>query len=142
MRMQFLDGGNVVANPQTSWRRSVAVDVQDRRREPRAALEFSIEVSGFDRFGRFHTEFTKTSNVSLMGCCFHLYMEVEKGLVLALSVVHPKGLRELGSRPVLFQIVRIEPRPDGNSVGVLRLQAENPWVDYFADEDDPGQPAD
>ncbi len=136
MRMQSVNGGNAVPNPQESWRESTSVAVQDRRSEPRATLEFPIEVSGFDRFGRFHTEFTKTFNVSLMGCAFHLYMEVEKGLVLAVRVVQPKGACNAATGSVLFQIVRTSPRPDGYSVGVVRLQPENPWIDYIPETDD------
>ena len=122
-------------NPQTrSWETS-SIAVQDRRCEPRAALEFPIEVCGFDRFGRFHTEYTKTCNVSLMGCAFLLHMEVEKGLVLALRVIHAKDACKSATRPVLFQITRTEPRPDGYLVGVMRLQPENPWVDYIQEQE-------
>jgi hypothetical protein len=117
-------------NSQSSWLESPFISAQDRRREPRDTVEFPIEVSGFDRFGRYHTEYTKTSNVSLMGCSFHLNMEVEKGLVLALRVFHPRNGRETSIGPVLFQVVRTEPRPDGCSLGVLRLQPENPWSEY------------
>jgi hypothetical protein len=116
---------------QTTLVESVSIALQDRRRESRALIVYPIEVSGFDRFGRFHTELTKTRDVSLMGCSFYLHMEVEKGLVLALRVVHPKGACEGGSGTVLFHVVRVRPRPDGYSVGVLRLAPESPWIDYL-----------
>jgi hypothetical protein len=127
-------------NPQATLQQSVSVVTQDRRRGSRATLAFPIEVSGFDRLGRFHTEHTTTSDVSLMGCSFHLNMEVEKGLILALSVVPPKGACENKLRPVLFQIVRAEPRPGGYFVGALRLQRENPWIDYVDGADDTEAP--
>ena len=120
---------------QTRLDQPVSITPLDRRRESRALIVYPIEVSGFDRFGRFHTELTKTRDVSLMGCSFYLHMEVEKGLVLALRVVHPKGACEGGSGTVLFHIVRIRPRPDGYSVGVMRLAPENPWIDYLLETD-------
>jgi PilZ domain len=127
-------------NSQNSWLESSFIHNEDRRREPRDTIEFPIEVSGFDRFGKFHTEYTKTSNVSIMGCSFHLNMEVEKGLVLALRVFHPRNGRETNIGPVLFQVVRTEPRQDGCSLGVLRLQPENPWSDYSQIASDPQKP--
>jgi hypothetical protein len=126
---------HTMPNPQTRSSESSSVAVQDRRCEQRAVVEFPIEVCGFDRFGRFHTEYTKTRNVSLMGCAFPLHMEVEKGLVLALRVIHPKDACKTATRPVLFQIARTEPRPDGQLVGAMRLQPESPWVDYIQEEE-------
>jgi hypothetical protein len=90
-------------NPQATLQQSVSVVTQDRRRGSRATLAFPIEVSGFDRLGRFHTEHTTTSDVSLMGCSFHLNMEVEKGLILALSVVPPKGHARTNCVPFYFK---------------------------------------
>jgi PilZ domain len=130
IQVQLRCGSIEMVNSQTTVKESVSVTLQDRRRESRARIVYPIEVSGFDRFGRFHTELTKTRDVSLMGCSFYLHMEVEKGLVLALRVVHPKGACEAGSGTVLFHVVRVKPRPDGYSVGVMRLASENPWINY------------
>jgi|SRR5271168_3538371 len=129
-------------NPQTTLHDQVSVATQDRRQGSRATIAFPIEVSGFDRLGRFHTEHTKTHDVSLMGCSFHLNMEVEKGLILALSVVHPKGACKDKLHPVLFQIVRAEPRPGGYFVGALRVQPDNPWIHYLEQADDSAAPPD
>jgi PilZ domain len=120
----------VTENLLTDVQRATSIASQDRRRESRAPLEFPIEVSGFDRFGRFHTEHTNTHDVSLMGCSFRMHMEVEKSAVLALRVVHPKDTREAGSGTVLFHIVRVKRRRDVYDVGVMRLAPGNPWIDY------------
>jgi hypothetical protein len=135
MRVQFGQGASVAENLLTNWHRATSIAAHDRRRESRALLEFPIEVSGFDLFGRFHTEYTKTIDVSLMGCSFHLHMEVEKAIVLALRVVHPKEMREAGAGTVLFHVVRVVPRSDGYDVGVMRLAPENPWIHYCGEPD-------
>lgn len=129
-------GDHVKENLQTNWMGSLSIAPHERRREPRVPIEYPIEVSAFDKFGRFRTELTKTRNVSLMGCCFDLHMEVEKGMVLALRVEHPKTACEAGSGTVLFHVVRVKPCPDGYSVGAMRLAPENPWIDYLAEAED------
>lgn len=141
MRVQSVHGGNSMLNPQEKLRQSTSVAIPERRSESRATIEFRIEVSGFDRFGRFYTEFTMTSDVSLMGCAFPLHMEVEKGLLVAVRVVHPRNEGNSRAAPVLFHIVRTSPCPDGYFVGVVSLLPGNPWINYSFKTDGKQPPA-
>jgi hypothetical protein len=83
------------------------------RRPERIALQFAIEVCGFDRRGRFFTERSETSNVSVGGCKFYLRTEVEREAVLALRAIERHDSRGRGSAPVLFQVTHIERESSG-----------------------------
>jgi hypothetical protein len=97
------------------------------RREKRLARAVRVEVCGFNRFGRFFTERTLTANISDGGCQFCLRSDVEKDSVVALRVIdHDRG-REIESRPVLFQVERMEQQARGWTLGVSKLQSEPIW---------------
>ncbi|MGA8142394.1 MAG: hypothetical protein WB987_00705 [Candidatus Acidiferrales bacterium] len=97
------------------------------RREQRIASAFRVEVCGFNRFGRFFTERTLTSNVSDGGCQLSLRVEVEKDSVVALRVIERRNGREIDSRPVLFQVERVVPQLCGWTLGVSKLQSVPVW---------------
>jgi hypothetical protein len=97
------------------------------RREQRLARAFRVEVCGFNRLGRFFTERTLTSNISDGGCQFCLRIEVEKDSVVALRVIDHDNGREIDSRPVLFQVERMEQQDRGWTLGVSKLQSEPIW---------------
>jgi hypothetical protein len=80
----------------------------NRRREARLPLTFPIEVSGFDRRGRFFTEQSSCFDVGEASCAFRLHAEVEEDAVVAIRSFHWQNNNVLDSRPVLFQVVRIE----------------------------------
>ena len=97
------------------------------RREKRLARAVRVEVCGFNRFGRFFTERTLTSDISDGGCQFCLRSDVEKNSVVALRVIdHNRGC-EIDSRPVLFQVERMELQDRGWTLGVSKLQSEPIW---------------
>ncbi|MGH9745578.1 MAG: hypothetical protein ACRD59_05645 [Candidatus Acidiferrales bacterium] len=98
------------------------------RREQRLARAFRLEVCGFNRFGRFFTERTLTSDVSDSGCQFCLRIEVERDSVVALRVLGRRNGHEIDSRPVLFQVERVEQQPRGWTLGVSKLQPVPVWV--------------
>src|ERR1700722_16897362 len=91
-------------------------------REQLIASSFRVEVCGFNRYGRFFTERTLTSNISDGGCQLSLRVEVEKDSVLALRVIERRNGCELDSRPVLFQGERMVPQAAGWTLGVSKLQ--------------------
>jgi hypothetical protein len=97
------------------------------RRPPRLALQFAIEVCGFDRCGRFFTERSETSNVSDGGCRFYLRTEVDREAVLAVRVIERYDRRGSGSAPVLFQVARIERESSGWTLGALKMHSEDLW---------------
>jgi hypothetical protein len=96
----------------------------ERRGEPRTPLKFSVEVCGFDATGHLFTERTVTCDVTNSGCKFHLRVEVENNSVMAIRVIQHFNCREIDSRPILFQVVRIEHEFGGQALGVSKLQAE------------------
>jgi len=97
------------------------------QRPERIALQFAIEVSGFDRCGHFFTERSETCNVSIRGCKFYLRTEVEREAIVALRVIERKGQRGNEAPPMLFQVVRIGREPSGWTLGALKLRAEDLW---------------
>ena len=98
----------------------------NRRREPRLPLTFPIEVSGFDQRGRFFTEQTSCSDVGEASCSFRLRAEVDEEAVVAIRSFHWQNNNVLDSRPVLFQVARIEKEAEGWIVATTRLQPEQP----------------
>ncbi|HSY59478.1 MAG TPA: hypothetical protein VK795_07960 [Terriglobales bacterium] len=102
------------------------------RREQRIASAIRLEVCGFNPYGRFFTERTLTSNISDSGCQFQLRVEVEKKSVVALRVIGHRNGCELDSRPILFQVERVEPQSGGWSLGLSKLQSGPVWCEESA----------
>jgi hypothetical protein len=96
-------------------------------RPERIALQFAIEVCGFDRCGRFFTERSETSNVSVGGCKFYLRTEVEHEAVVALRVIERSEQRGNNAAPVLFQVAHMERQSSGWILGAWKLRAEDLW---------------
>jgi hypothetical protein len=96
-------------------------------RPERIALQFAIEVCGFDRCGRFFTERSETSNVSVGGCKFYLRTEVEREAVVALRVIERSEQRGNNAAPVLFQVAHMERQSSGWTLGAWKLRAEDLW---------------
>ncbi len=101
--------------------------IRQPRREQRIASAFRVEVCGFNRYGRFFTERTLTSNISDGGCQLSLHVEVEKDSIVALRVIERRNGCELDSSPVLFQVERMVPQPSGWTLGVSKLQPVPVW---------------
>lgn len=108
----------------------------DRRREPRVRLHFPIEVSGFDRHRRFFTERTLTLDVSNSGCRFSVHAQVENHSAIAVRVLFHRRGEETDIRPVLFEVVRVEPEGSGCTLAAVKLHPGQVWpVDSLAQED-------
>lgn len=96
----------------------------NRRREPRSPLTFPVEVSGFDLIGRFFTEQSSCFDVGAASCAFRLRTEVEEQSVLAIRSFHWQNNNVLDSRPVLFQVARLERNGAEWVVAAVRLQPD------------------
>jgi hypothetical protein len=93
----------------------------NRRSEPRVALTFPIEVSGFERSGRYFIERTSCCDVGEFSCAFSLQAEIASDAVLAIRSFHWQNSSVMESMPVLFQVVRMEDHPEGRVVAAVRL---------------------
>ena len=100
------------------------VHVSNRRSEPRVPLMFPIEVSGFERCGRYFIERTSCFDVGEISCAFPLQAEISADCVLAIRSFHWQNSSVMESMPVLFQVVRLEDRPEGRVVAAVRLQPQ------------------
>jgi len=107
--------------------RSATLAEPAARRPERIALQFAIEVCGFDRCGRFFTERSETCNVSAGGCKFYLRTEVEREAVVALRVIERLERGGSNAAPVLFQVAHMERESSGWTLGALKLRAEDWW---------------
>lgn len=99
----------------------------DRRRCKRLALTYQIEVSGFDRTGQLFRDRVTTLDVSEQGCKFSLSHEIECGDVVAIRLAERNGSRRDNRKPLLFEIIWVEPNPCGWIIGAAKLQPENIW---------------
>jgi hypothetical protein len=102
-----------------------------KQRESRISLHFLIEVCGFDRFGKFFTERSETSNVSRHGCKFSLKTEVAPESVAAIRVLRSKG-PDSPTSPSLFQVAHTEPARNGWHASATTLQPGDVWAVDFA----------
>jgi hypothetical protein len=101
-------------------------------RESRIALRFTIEICGFDRFGKFFSERSETTNVSRHGCKFRVHTELVPETVVAIRVIRARQ-PGMPSAPSLFQVARTEPHREGWSAGAAILQQSDVWsVDFAA----------
>jgi hypothetical protein len=105
----------------------------DRRQHPRFAQKIAIEVCGFNRHGRFFSEKTTTSDVSLGGCRFDLRTDVEKESVLAIRVIQRRNGQEIDARPVLFQVNWYQAQADRYTFGASKLQPGGMWFDELTE---------
>jgi hypothetical protein len=110
------------------------------QRESRISLRFLIEVCGFDRFGKFFTERSETSNVSRHGCKFSLKTEVAPESVVAIRVLRDKGPSS-PTPPSLFQVAHTSPAREGWHAGASTLQPGDVWAVDFAALDRASDPA-
>ena len=116
---------------ETNWEELSAEASRDRRREKRIPLVFPIEVSGFDRNGRFFSERTVTADVSENGCRFQLKTQVERGAVLAIKLISRQTNRPQPERPLLFEVARVAEEKNGWILGAAKLQPESLWCIAF-----------
>jgi hypothetical protein len=117
----------IMSKPASPSNGTAALAGPAMRRPERFPVQFSIEVCGFDRCGRFFTERSETCNVSDGGCKFYLRTEVDREAIVALRVIERYDPRGNNSAPVLFQVGRIERESSGWALGALKLHAEEPW---------------
>jgi hypothetical protein len=90
-------------------------------------LTFYIEVSGFDSTGEFFRDRAVPIDVSDGGCQFELTRRVEVKTPISIQVVNRDGLPPPGSKPLLFEVARVELSGPGCVIGAMQLQTENIW---------------
>jgi hypothetical protein len=132
--------GDAMTNTLADWDELKIDRNRERRQEPRTELRIPIEVSGFNRHGRFFTEKTSTQNVSTCGCRFDLRSEVEKDSVVAIRVIQRRNGCEIDSRPVLFQVNWFKELPDGFTLGASKLQPGALWSAEFSEMKNTSKP--
>jgi len=110
-----------------NWGRLSLERGREPQRESRHEMSQTIEVCGFDRNGRFFSERTLTFDISDNGCRFDLHTEVERKSVLAIRVINRRHGHQLDSRPVLFQVARMDPQAGGWTMGASLMQPTGPW---------------
>ena len=93
----------------------------NRRRERRSYVSFPIEVSGFNREGRFFTERTSASDFGERSCAFQIGSEVELNSIVAVRCFHWQNCGMFDSRPVLFRVTRVERGSEGWMVGAVKF---------------------
>jgi len=122
-----------MTSTQVEWVGQKTETSSDRRRHYRSPQKVAIEVCGFNRQGRFFSEKTTTSDVSVGGCRFDLRTDVEKESVLAIRVIKRRNGQEMDSKPLLFQVNWSQPQPDGYAFGVSKLQPGAMWSEESAE---------
>ena len=114
-----------------NWDEVVNEISEDRRAGKRLRLNFSIEMTGFDRTGRLFTERTKTDDISEIGCRFDLLTPVERGAVVAIKLLPPGYATLPEEKPLLFEIMWVVARTNCWTVGTRKLQGDKIWKVTF-----------
>ena len=97
--------------------------LSNRRSEQRRPSQFLLEVSGFDRRGRFFTERTACLDVGEISCAFRLRSEVAENAPVAIRVAGQNS-EEIDFKPQLFQVVRVEEQTKGWMIGAIMMLGE------------------
>jgi len=124
----------------TNWKELVDEISVDRRSGKRIRLNFSIEITGFDRTGRLFTERTRTQDISEIGCRFDLLTPVERGNVIAIKLLPPGEAALPEEKPLLFEIIWTVTRAIGWTVGARKLQDDKIWKVTFPPANQPSEP--
>ena len=124
----------------TDWNELVNEISVDRRSGKRLRLNFPIEITGFDRAGRFFTEQTKTADISEIGCRFDLLTPVESGNVVAIKLLPPGKATLPEEKPLLFEVVWTVARTIGWTVGTRKLQGDKIWKVTFPPANQSSEP--
>jgi hypothetical protein len=119
----------------TNWAELSTETKNERRRQPRIAVKYPIEVCGFSRHGRYFTERTFTMDVSDGGCRLRLRNEVEKGSVVAIRMITRRHGQESDARPVLFHVNWFQAMTTNWTLGVSKLQPGAPWCASMPQEE-------
>ena len=97
-------------------------------REERQYIALRIEVCAFDRYGRFFSEVTETSDLSESGCRCSLRTEIAHDSVLAIRMLNDGKGGMQPSHSVLFRAVRMEKTSSGWAVAAEKLQRCESWI--------------
>jgi hypothetical protein len=124
----------------TNWKELVDEISEDRRSGKRIRLNFSIEITGFDRAGRLFVERTRTQDISEIGCRFDLLTPVERGNVIAIKLLPPGKAALPEEKPLLFEIMWTAARAIGLTVGARKLQDDKIWKVTFPPANQSSEP--
>jgi hypothetical protein len=124
----------------TDWNELVNQITVDRRSGKRLRLNFSIEITGFDRSGRLFTERTRTEDISEIGCRFDLLTPVERGNVVAIKLLPPGKATLPEEKSLLFEIIWTVARTIGWTVGTRKLQGDKIWKVTFPPANQSSEP--
>jgi len=98
----------------------------DRRGEKRLALVFTVRVHGFDCENHYFSQRTFTLDVSVGGCRFVLATKVQRGSVVAVSIV-PRDAVNAPPQKSLYEVMWVEASDDGWEVGARSMDRKNIW---------------
>ena len=113
----------------------------NRRREPRLPLTFPIEVSGLDRSGHFFTKQSSCSDVGQASCGFRLHADLQEDTVVAIRSFHWQNHNVLDTRPVLFQVARLDRDAGAWIVATIRLHPQQPAMGNVENDEEDGERA-
>jgi hypothetical protein len=82
-------------------------------KESALSIEMPIEVSGFDRSGRFFTQRAVIREVTRTGCRFQLAIEIDRDSLLAIRAMARGTGFTNSATPLLFHAASIEKEKDG-----------------------------
>lgn len=102
-------------------------DRVERRQCKRLPLSYPIEVSGFDHSGKLFRDQVVTLDVSDQGCKFELPRELRRGDFVRIRLAGQNADRHDNGKPLLFEVVWVEPGKRCWTVGAAKLQPENIW---------------
>ncbi len=98
-----------------------------RRKERRLPMSIGVEVCGFDRFGQFFSERTKTANISEGGCQVKLKAMPDRRTALAIRVLEETPAEAMQKKALLYWVTWVQQGERGCTIGSSKLQAGDLW---------------
>lgn len=110
---------------------------EDRRKCPRVALKYAVEIAGFDHAGRLFAEQTTTRNVSDTGCLLECLSWLESG---DLFTLRRQDQSPQSTQPLIFRVVWSSTEGFGLLLGAEETQRRPLWDVRFPPGKLPGSP--
>jgi hypothetical protein len=114
----------------------------DRRREKRVNLTFSIAISTFSRNADLITERTRTLDISEYGCRFATNLPLERGNVVAITLLGPDEKTIAQEKLGRFEVMWTTEQPNVRIVGARQTEGDSLWdVSFPTFKRSPNTPA-
>jgi hypothetical protein len=98
----------------------------EKRKEQRFSVDLPVEITWHGPKGNILTERTRIQDISRSGCRFKLQVELQRGDVVSVLPLGPRGTSVEDEQSKLHEVKWTAPDGTGWTIGALRLEDDDP----------------